>query len=70
MTDIKWFREAAYFGSIGMTFSLSIFIGLFLGLWLDRIFETGPVLTFVFLGAGIAAGFRSIGKLIKRIRKF
>lgn len=70
MVDMKWFKEVAYFGSSGMSFALSIFIGLFFGLWLDKTFDTGPIFTFVFLAAGVAAGFRSIGKLIKRIRKF
>lgn len=68
--DMKWLKEVAVYGSIGMSFSLSVFIGLGIGLFLDKTFDTGPVFTFVFLGAGIAAGYRSIAKLIKRIRKF
>ncbi|MGM0418479.1 MAG: AtpZ/AtpI family protein [Thermodesulfobacteriota bacterium] len=68
MTDFKWLKEAAYYGSTGISFALSVFIGLFFGLWLDNVFSTAPVLTFVFLGAGIAAGFRSIAKLIKKVK--
>ncbi len=53
-------RELGYFASLGMSVALSIFIGLGLGLWLDKKFETDPVLMFVGLGLGIAAGFRNI----------
>lgn len=70
MKDMKWMKEVALFGSVGLSFSFSVFIGLFFGIWLDKVFETGPVFTFVFLGAGIAAGYRSIAKLIKKVRKY
>ena len=62
-------RELAYFSSIGLSVALSIFIGLALGLWLDRIFGTAPWLMFIGLGMGIAAGYRNIGLAIKRSRK-
>ena len=40
-----------------------------IGVWLDRKFETAPWLTLIFLGFGIAAGFRNIGLAIKKSRK-
>ena len=61
-------REFAYFSSIGLSVALSIFIGLAAGLWLDRKFGTSPWLMFVFLGLGIAAGYRNIGLAIKKSR--
>ena len=63
-------REFAYFSSIGLSIALSIFIGLAVGVWLDRRFGTSPWLMFVFLGMGIAAGYRNIGLAIKKSRKF
>jgi ATP synthase protein I len=63
------YRELAFYSSIGMAVALSIFIGLFLGLWLDRKFDTSPWMMFVFLGLGIAAGFRNLGLAIKKTRK-
>ncbi len=69
MQDMKWLRETAFYGSIGLSIAFSIFIGLFLGIWFDSIFGTEPVFTFVFFAAGIAAGYRNIIKLIKKIRK-
>jgi len=65
----KHIRELAYYSSLGLSVALSIFIGLFLGVWLDGKFETSPVLTLVFLGFGIAAGFRNLVMAAKRSRK-
>jgi ATP synthase protein I len=50
--------------------ALSIFIGLGIGVYLDRkVFNTTPWLTLIFLGLGIAAGYRNIGHAIKKSRK-
>jgi len=62
-------RELAYYSSLGLSVALAIFIGLFTGLWLDRIFGTSPVLMLIFLGFGIAAGFTNILKAAKRSKK-
>jgi len=66
----KTFRELGYFASLGMSVALSIFIGLFAGLWLDKKFDTEPVLLFVGLAFGIAAGFSNILRAGKKGRKF
>ena len=66
----RQFRELAYFSSIGLSVSLSIFIGLAVGVYLDRhVFGTTPWLTIIFLILGIAAGYRNIGLAIKKARK-
>ena len=56
----KNLRELGYFASLGISVALSIFIGLGLGLWLDKKFDTNPVLMFVGLALGIVAGFSNI----------
>lgn len=61
-------RELAYYSSLGFSVALSIFIGLAIGVWLDGKFDTSPWLTLVFLGLGIAAGYRNIGLAIKKSR--
>ncbi|MGA6924114.1 MAG: AtpZ/AtpI family protein [Desulfosarcina sp.] len=61
-------RELAYYSSLGFSVSLSIFIGLGIGVYLDSRFDTSPWLTLVFLGLGIAAGYRNIGLAIKKSR--
>ncbi len=65
----KTIRELAYYSSLGLSVAISIFIGLFAGIWLDGKFDTKPVLTLVGLGLGIAAGFRNLAMAAKRSRK-
>ncbi|MBW1759796.1 MAG: AtpZ/AtpI family protein [Deltaproteobacteria bacterium] len=66
----RYMRELAYYSSLGLSVALSIFIGLFAGVYLDRRFDTTPWLTIIFLFLGIAAGFRNIGLAVKKSRKF
>ena len=64
-------REYTYYSTIGLQVAFSVIIGYGIGWYLDhRVFDTDPWLTYIFLVAGIIAGFRNIGLLIKRIRKF
>jgi ATP synthase protein I len=67
----QYVRELVYFSSLGLQIALSIFIGLAIGIWLDQhMFGTTPWLTLIFLGLGIAAGYRNIALAIKKSRKF
>jgi ATP synthase protein I len=66
---VRTFKDLAYYSSLGLQVALSIFIGLFFGLWLDRIWDKTPVFTMVFLGFGIAAGFKNIWLAVKKSRK-
>ncbi len=52
--------------AVGVTLVASTFVGLLVGLYLDRVFSTGPWLTIIFLILGIIAGFRNIYYIIKR----
>ena len=65
----RTFKELAYYSSLGLSVSFAVFIGLGIGVWLDRKFDTSPWLTLIFLGLGIIAGFRNIGRAVKRVRK-
>ena len=63
-------KTLAYYSSLGFSVALSIVIGLGIGVYLDRkVFDTSPWLTFIFLGLGIAAGFRNIGHAMRRAGK-
>ena len=61
-------RDLTYYSSIGFQVSLSIIIGVLLGFYLDKKFNTDPWLMLICLGLGIAAGYRNIGRVIKKIR--
>lgn len=50
-------RKAAALSSVGLVLVCSIFIGYFLGAWLDRKLGTEPYLMLVFTLLGIAGGF-------------
>ena len=65
----RTFKELAYYSSLGLSVSFAVFIGLGIGVWLDRKFDTTPWFTLIFLGLGIIAGFRNIGRAVKRVRK-
>jgi ATP synthase protein I len=63
------YKELAYYSSLGLSVALAIFIGLGIGVWLDRKFDTSPWLMLIFLLFGIVAGFRNIARAIRRVRK-
>lgn len=64
----RYIRELGYFSTIGLSVALAIFIGLAIGLWLDKKFGTEPWLMIIFLIFGIIAGYRNIGLAIKKSR--
>lgn len=65
--DRKSLRAASY-STVGLELALSIVFGLLGGRWLDGRFGTEPVLTFVGLGFGMAAGFRFVYRAATRMR--
>jgi ATP synthase protein I len=62
-------RELAYYSSLGLQVALSIFIGLFAGLFVQRRLGHAPWPMLLGLGLGIAAGFRNIALAIRKTRK-
>jgi ATP synthase protein I len=50
---------------VGLTFSISAFIGLWVGIFFDKKLHTSPILTIVFLIFGIIGGFMGVYKLAK-----
>jgi F0F1-type ATP synthase assembly protein I len=61
-------RTLGYLSTVGLTMALSIGIGALIGHYLDKKFDTGPWLFFVFLGFGIAAAFRNLHMMYKKIK--
>ncbi len=64
----RYIKELAYFSTIGLSVALAIFIGLAIGVYLDRRWGTTPWMTLLFMVLGIAAGFKNIGLAIKKSR--
>ena len=65
------FRQLAVYSQAGMSFVFSILIGFGMGWALDnKVFDgkTAPYLTFIFLGLGIAAGFKGLWDLTRKIK--
>lgn len=65
----RYIKELGYFSTVGLSVALAIFIGLAIGLWLDKKFGTHPWLMILFLIFGIVAGYRNLGLAIKKSSK-
>jgi F0F1-type ATP synthase assembly protein I len=71
-TRKELFRLLGVYSQVGVTFVFCVFIGLGIGWYLDnKVFggRTAPYLTFIFLGVGIFAGFKSLWEIFKRVSK-
>jgi ATP synthase protein I len=60
------FRGIADLSTIGINLVVATFVGLLIGIYLDRVFGTKPWLTIIFLIFGIIAGFRNIVRLARK----
>ncbi|MEA2040280.1 MAG: AtpZ/AtpI family protein, partial [Thermodesulfobacteriota bacterium] len=54
----KTIKTLGFFSTIGITMALSIGLGAFIGIYIDKRFGTAPWFSLIFLGFGIAAAFR------------
>jgi ATP synthase protein I len=61
-------RELLELSTIGLTLVFATFIGLAIGIALDRLLHTRPYLTIVFLVLGIVAGFVNLFRSVRRSR--
>lgn len=55
--------------SVGLELGVAVILSLLFGMWLDDRFGTTPWLTLVFVGLGIAAGFRNVLRAVKRVER-
>ena len=60
------FRSLGFLSGVGISMVAASFIGLFIGIYLDKWLDTKPWMTIIWLGFGIAAGFRNIFILTRR----
>jgi ATP synthase protein I len=59
-------KSLSFLSSIGISMVAASFIGLFIGIYLDKWLGTTPWMTLIWLGIGIVAGFRNIFILARR----
>ena len=62
-------RQFGVLGSVGLHLVLGTFVGLAIGYFLDRAFNTKPWLTLLFLAFGVAAGFINLFRVMRRHQK-
>ncbi len=65
----KFYKQLGRVSAIGLEMGLCVAIGLAIGYFLDRYFQTKPWFTIIFLILGVAAAFRSLLSLAKEIDK-
>ena len=63
------YKQFVRYSSIGLEMGLSVAIGVTIGYYLDRFFNTSPWLTLIFLILGSVAGFRRLFSLLKDLDK-
>jgi len=62
-------RKLAAYSTLGIMFPASIAIGLFMGVILDDLLGTDPVLTIILTLYGLAAGFYNFFRVINKYEK-
>lgn len=60
------YKSLGFLSTLGISMVAATIIGLAFGYYLDRWLGTSPWLTMLFLGFGIAAGFRNLFVLSNR----
>jgi len=61
-------RTLGYVSTVGISMAAAIGIGAWLGLYLDKKFGTEPWLLLVCLGFGVAAAFRNLYLMYKKVK--
>jgi F0F1-type ATP synthase assembly protein I len=61
----RMWRIAARYSSVGIQMAACVAIGVLGGIWLDSRLDTEPLLFWIGLAVGVAAGARSVWRVIK-----
>jgi ATP synthase protein I len=62
-------RSLLSYSSLGIEMGLCVAIGIGMGYYLDKYFETSPYLTIIFMIFGIIAAMKTIYQLMKKLEK-
>jgi ATP synthase protein I len=63
------YKSLLSYSSLGLEMGLCVAIGIGIGYYLDRHFETKPYLTITFMLFGVIAAFKTIYTLLRKIEK-
>ena len=64
----KMIRTLGHLSTVGLSMGIAIGIGALVGHYLDKKFGTAPWLFFIFLGFGVAAAFRNLYIMYKKVK--
>ena len=64
----KMLKLLARFGTVGLEMGLSVAVGAAMGIYLDKWLGTKPWLSIIFLFFGIAAAFKRLFDVAKKVR--
>jgi ATP synthase protein I len=63
------FKSLLSYSSLGLEMGLCVAIGIGIGYFLDKYFQTSPYLTIIFMIFGVIASMKTIYTLMKKIEK-
>lgn len=62
-------QQVASYATLPFVLGIPPIVGFFAGDWLDRYFDTKPVLMYIFLVFGFIAGIRESYRILKRYKE-
>ncbi|MEO0242426.1 MAG: AtpZ/AtpI family protein [candidate division WOR-3 bacterium] len=65
----KTLKNIILYSSIGLEFALSVIVGIAIGWFLDKKFNTYPFLTITFLFFGLGAGIKGLFRALKKLER-
>jgi F0F1-type ATP synthase assembly protein I len=65
----KTIKTLGFVSTVGLSMGIAIALGALIGYYLDKWLDTSPWLLLVFLGFGIAAAFRNLYIMYKRVER-
>lgn len=68
MAQDDW-KGLGTYATVGIELVLSVLLGGYAGIWLDRKLGTGPWLAAVGFGFGVAAGFRAVWRALRQANR-
>ncbi len=63
------FTKFLYLSTLGLEMGISIGVGVYGGIWLDKKFETSPYLTIFGILVGFGAAIKSFLRILKKLDK-